>query len=144
MGSNPIIPIFEACWGSSRIKNKKKNKMAVEYYKILIDIFVIFVVSVILFGLSYFLILKQYDVEKVSTYECGFDPFSDSREVFEVRFYLVAILFTIFDLEIMFLFPWSVSLFCLDYFGLVAMFLFLFILIVGFLYEWMKGALDWE
>lgn len=118
--------------------------MVIEYYKILIDIFVIFIISVVLFSLSYFLILKQYDVEKVSTYECGFDPFSDSREVFEVRFYLVAILFTIFDLEIMFLFPWSVSLFCLDYFGLAAMFLFLFVLIIGFLYEWLKGALDWE
>src|SRR5690606_41233998 len=112
--------------------------MAVEYYKILIDIFVIFVVSVILFGLSYFLILTQYEVEKVPTYECGFDPFSDSREVFEVRFYLVAILCTIFDLEIMFLFTRSVSLFRVDYFGIVAMLLLLFILIFRCLYGWMK------
>ena len=118
--------------------------MLLEYYKILIDIILIFIVSLVLFGLSYLLILRQYDAEKISSYECGFDPFSDSREVFEVRFYLVAILFIIFDLEISFLFPWSISLFCLDYFGFFSMFLFLFILIVGFLYEWMKGALDWE
>ena len=118
--------------------------MIFEYYKLLIDIVVMFIVAVVLFSLSYFLILRQYDFEKTSAYECGFDPFSDSREVFEVRFYLVAILFIVFDLEITFLFPWSVSLSSLDYFGFFSMFIFLIILTIGFLYEWMKGALDWS
>lgn len=94
--------------------------------------------------MSYFLILKQPDLEKVSAYECGFDPFSDTRGRFDVRFYLVSILFIIFDLEVSFLFPWSVSLSQIDLFGFWTMIFFLFILLVGFVYEWRKGALEWE
>jgi NADH-quinone oxidoreductase subunit A len=82
--------------------------------------------------------------EKVSAYECGFEPFSDARRRFDVRYYLVAILFIIFDLEVAFLFPWAVSLKRLAAFGFWSMMLFLFVLTVGFVYEWRKGALEWE
>lgn len=84
------------------------------------------------------------DVDKNSPYECGFEAFEDSRMKFDVRYYLVAILFIIFDLEIAFLFPWAVALEEIGIFGFVAMFIFLTILVVGFIYEWKKGALEWE
>jgi NADH-quinone oxidoreductase subunit A len=87
---------------------------------------------------------QRPDDEKRSPYECGFEPFDDAQMKFDVRFYLVAILFIIFDLEIAFLFPWAVVLNDIGVFGLLAMFLFLAILVVGFIYEWKKGALEWE
>lgn len=87
---------------------------------------------------------RHPDNEKDSPYECGFEPFQDSRMKFDVRYYLVAILFIIFDLEIAFLFPWAVSLHDLGVFGFFAMMIFLAILVVGFIYEWKKGALEWE
>ncbi len=87
---------------------------------------------------------KNPDPEKLSAYECGFEPFNDSRMEFDIRFYLVAILFIIFDLEIAFLFPWAITLGNLGLFGFFSMMLFLFILTIGFIYEWKKGALDWE
>jgi len=87
---------------------------------------------------------KKPDPEKLSAYECGFEAFDDSRMEFDVRFYLVAILFIIFDLEIAFLFPWAVSLGNIGLMGFLSMMIFLFILTVGFVYEWKKGALDWE
>jgi len=99
--------------------------------------------SLLIFALSYSLILRDSDIEKISAYECGFEPFEDTRNTFDVRFYLVAILFIIFDLEITFLFPWSVMLDNVSSFGFWSMMYFLFILIVGFIYEWQKGALDW-
>jgi NADH-quinone oxidoreductase subunit A len=82
--------------------------------------------------------------EKLSPYECGFEAFEDARMKFDVRYYLVAILFILFDLEIAFLFPWAVSLGSIGFFGFLSMMIFLAILVVGFIYEWMKGALDWE
>jgi NADH-quinone oxidoreductase subunit A len=87
---------------------------------------------------------QRPDDEKSSPYECGFEPFEDAQMKFDVRFYLVAILFIIFDLEIAFLFPWAVVLEEIGVFGLLAMFLFLAILVVGFIYEWKNGALEWE
>ncbi len=87
---------------------------------------------------------KNPDPEKLSAYECGFEPFNDSRMEFDIRFYLVAILFIIFDLEIAFLFPWAITLGNIGLFGFFSMMLFLFILTIGFIYEWKKGALDWE
>jgi len=84
------------------------------------------------------------DAQKNSPYECGFEAFEDSRMKFDVRYYLVAILFIIFDLEIAFLFPWAVALDQIGMFGFVAMMLFLGVLVVGFIYEWKKGALEWE
>jgi NADH-quinone oxidoreductase subunit A len=87
---------------------------------------------------------KPGDADKASPYECGFDPFEDSRSQFDVRYYLVAILFIVFDLEIAFLFPWAVTISRTGAYGLVAMAIFLTILVVGFIYEWKKGALDWD
>ena len=115
------------------------------------DYFSIIVFLIIALGLSFVFIIinftlspKNPDPEKLSAYECGFEPFNDSRMEFDVRFYLVAILFIIFDLEIAFLFPWAISLGKIGIFGFVSMMIFLFILTVGFIYEWKKGALDWE
>ena len=84
------------------------------------------------------------DPAKLSPYECGFDAFEDARSKFDVRYYLVAIVFIVFDLEIAFLFPWAVALGKIGLFGLIAMAIFLAILVVGFIYEWKKGALDWD
>jgi NADH-quinone oxidoreductase subunit A len=84
------------------------------------------------------------DRAKLSSYECGFEPFEDSRAQFDVRYYLVAILFIVFDLEIAFLFPWAVALGSIGIAGLIAMGIFLAILVVGFIYEWKKGALEWD
>lgn len=102
-------------------------------------------------GLSVALILISWirgvnnpDPEKLSSYECGFEPFGESRSKFDVRFYLVAILFIIFDLEIAFLFPWAITLGNIGLFGFLSMMVFLTVLTVGFIYEWRKGALDWE
>ncbi len=118
---------------------------------ILKDYFPIILFLIIALGLSIaFIILNlalspnNPDPEKLSVYECGFEPFQDSRMEFDVRFYLVAILFIIFDLEIAFLFPWAISLGKIGLFGFVSMMIFLFILTIGFIYEWKKGALDWE
>ena len=99
----------------------------------------------ILFAISSWLIGKQLpDSEKLSPYECGFEPFEDARIQFDVRFYLVAILFIIFDLEIAFLFPWAVALSDIGIFGFISMMIFLFLLTIGFIYEWKKGALEWD
>jgi NADH-quinone oxidoreductase subunit A len=95
-------------------------------------------------GLGYWFSRDPRNAEKLSTYECGFDAFEDTRAKFDVRYYLVAILFIVFDLEIAFLFPWAVALRSIGTFGLVAMGIFLFILVVGFIYEWKKGALEWD
>ena len=110
---------------------------------------IIFLAIALLLSLG-FLILnfafspKNPDPEKLSAYACGFEPFNDSRMEFDIRFYLVAILFIIFDLEIAFLFPWAITLGNIGLFGFFSMMLFLFILTIGFIYEWKKGALDWE
>jgi NADH-quinone oxidoreductase subunit A len=95
-------------------------------------------------GFGRFFAQAPDDREKLSAYECGFEAFEDSRMKFDVRYYLVAILFIVFDLEIAFLFPWAVALGSIGTFGLVAMGIFLAILVVGFVYEWKKGALEWD
>ena len=117
----------------------------------LIDYLPIILFLIIALGLSCgFIILnfvlspKNPDPEKLSAYECGFEPFEDSRLEFDVRFYLVAILFIIFDLEIAFLFPWAISLGNIGLLGFSSMMIFLFILTIGFIYEWKKGALEWD
>lgn len=115
-----------------------------EYSIILIFLVMTFFLSFTIFGLSYFLISQKPDQEKISAYECGFNPFDDARATFDIRFYLVAILFLIFDLEISFLFPWSLVLRNISTFGFWSMTIFLIILTIGFIYEWCKGALEWE
>ena len=95
-------------------------------------------------GLSRLLGVHRPDSEKLSPYECGFEAFEDARMKFDVRYYLVAILFILFDLEIAFLFPWAIVLREIGMFGFLAMAVFLAILVVGFIYEWKKGALEWD
>ena len=114
------------------------------YFSIIIFLFLSLGLSVGFIVLNFILSPKNPDPEKLSAYECGFEPFSDSRMEFDVRFYLVAILFIIFDLEIAFLFPWAISLGNIGLAGFISMMIFLFILTIGFIYEWKKGALDWE
>nr|YP_010395089.1 NADH dehydrogenase subunit 3 [Polyopes affinis]UQJ72530.1 NADH dehydrogenase subunit 3 [Polyopes affinis] len=115
-----------------------------EYSAILIFFAISSLLSSVIFLLSYFIIPQKADQEKVSAYECGFNPFDDARATFDIRFYLVAILFLIFDLEISFLFPWSLVLGEISILGFWSMIVFLVILTIGFIYEWFKGALEWE
>ena len=118
------------------------------YLPILIFIIIAFAIGVVSLAASYgvgtVLNIRRPSTEKSSPYECGFEAFEDARMKFDVRYYLVAILFIIFDLEIAFLFPWAVSLDTVGGFGLISMGIFLAILVVGFIYEWRKGALEWD
>ena len=115
-----------------------------DYFPIMLFLFLALGLSIGFIVLNFVFSPKNPDPEKLSAYECGFEPFNDSRMEFDVRFYLVAILFIIFDLEIAFLFPWAISLGSIGLYGYISMLVFLFILTVGFIYEWKKGALDWE
>ncbi|MDH3635331.1 MAG: NADH-quinone oxidoreductase subunit A [Gammaproteobacteria bacterium] len=114
------------------------------YLPILIFMSITLVMGTVFIILGKLLGPSRPDAEKNSPYECGFEAFEDSRMKFDVRYYLVAILFIIFDLEIAFLFPWAIVLDQIGTFGLVAMAIFLTVLVVGFVYEWKKGALEWE
>jgi len=118
--------------------------MLENYVPILIFLGVAGVLGGVLMGLGFILGPHRPDAEKLSAYECGFEAFTDSRMKFDVRYYLVAILFIVFDLEIAFLFPWAVSLGKIGTLGLGAMGIFLLVLIVGFVYEWKRGALEWD
>ena len=115
-----------------------------EYLPILIFIGLAIAMSSAMVVASYLIAWQRPDSEKLSAYECGFEPFEDARGRFDVRFYLVAILFIIFDLEVAFLFPWAISLGDTGTFGFWSMVIFLGILTIGFIYEWRKGALEWE
>ena len=115
-----------------------------DYLSIIIFLFIALSLSVGFIVLNFLFSPKNPDPEKLSAYECGFEAFGDSRMEFDVRFYLVAILFIIFDLEIAFLFPWDISLGNLGTLGFWSMMIFLFILTIGFVYEWKKGVLDWD
>ncbi len=118
--------------------------MNFEYFIILIFILLSMMLSFFLFLIIITLIYSKFDIEKVSSYECGFHPFEDTRHNYNIRFYLVAILFLIFDLEIIFLFPWLTLVNLLAIPGFIVIFIFISILIIGFIYEWFKGALVWE
>ena len=120
-----------------------QTTLLVEYLPIVIFLGIALAVSCGAVLASYLAGKQKPDVEKLSAFECGFEAFDDSRHKFDVRFYLVAILFIIFDLEIAFLFPWSITLGTIGVFGFWSMMLFLGILTVGFIYEWKKGALEW-
>ena len=115
-----------------------------DYLSIIIFLFVALGLSIGFIVLNFLFSPKNPDPEKLSAYECGFEAFGDSRMEFDVRFYLVAILFIIFDLEIAFLFPWAISLGNIGSLGFYSMMIFLLILTVGFIYEWKKGVLDWD
>ncbi len=118
--------------------------MLENYLPILIFIVLGFVFGVAPLVIGFVMAPNRPDDEKLSPYECGFEAFEDARMRFDVRYYLVAILFIIFDLEIAFLFPWAVVLKEIGMFGFLAMVVFLTILVIGFIYEWKKGALEWE
>ncbi len=115
-----------------------------DYLSIVLFLFIALALSLGFVLINFLVAPKNPDPEKLSAYECGFDAFDDSRIEFDVRFYLVAILFIIFDLEIAFLFPWAISLGNIGALGFWSMILFLTILTIGFIYEWKKGALDWD
>jgi NADH-quinone oxidoreductase subunit A len=120
------------------------DALLVEYFPILLCLGIAIAISAIAVGASYFVVRQHPDAEKTSAYECGFEPFDDARSKFDVRFYLVAILFIIFDLEVAFLFPWAISLGAIGVFGFWSMMIFLGVLTIGFIYEWRKGGLEWE
>jgi NADH-quinone oxidoreductase subunit A len=115
-----------------------------QYFPILVFLAIAGGIAALMVGASFVLARQNPNSEKLSPYECGFEPFEDARVRFDVRYYLVAILFIIFDLEVAFLFPWAVSLGDIGVFGFWSMMVFLAVLTVGFIYEWKKGALEWE
>ena len=115
-----------------------------DYLSIIIFVIISLLLSIGFVLINYLASPSNPDPEKLSAYECGFEAFSDSRIQFDVRFYLVAILFIIFDLEIAFLFPWAISLGSIGLLGFYSMMIFLFTLTIGFIYEWKKGALEWD
>ena len=120
------------------------ESLLLQYLPILIFIGIAMGLALVIVAASMIIARQRPDSEKLSAYECGFEAFEDARIKFDVRFYLVAILFIIFDLEVAFLFPWAVSLGKIGAFGFWSMMIFLLVLTVGFIYEWKKGALEWE
>lgn len=120
------------------------TELLTQYLPIILFLFIAAGLSVAMVGASLIVGKRKPDPDKLAAYECGFDAFDDARRKFDVRFYLVAILFIIFDLEIAFLFPWAIALGDIGMFGFWSMVVFLGVLTIGFIYEWNKGALDWE
>ena len=120
------------------------NQLLLAYLPLIVFVGVSAVIGLALLASAFLLAYKQPDPEKLSAYECGFNAFDDARMTFDVRFYLVAILFIIFDLEVSFLFPWATVFGRVGLFGFWAMMLFLGVLTIGFIYEWKKGALEWS
>ena len=120
------------------------STLLLDYLPLVIFIAVALVIGLVLLATPFVVAFSQPDPEKLSAYECGFNAFDDARMKFDVRFYLVAILFIIFDLEVSFLFPWAVAFDKLGLFGFGSMMLFLAVLTIGFIYEWKKGALEWN
>ena len=118
--------------------------LASSYFPILVFLGLSVVLGLLFLLSAFVLAVRNPDPEKLSAYECGFNAFDDARMKFDIRFYLVAILFIIFDLEVAFLFPWAISLGAVGLFGYLSMMVFLLILTVGFIYEWRKGALEWD
>ena len=127
-----------------RVSPSAPKMLLEQYFPILLFILFGLALGALMLGLGRMVAPNRPDPEKLSPYECGFEAFEDARMKFDVRYYLVAILFILFDLEIAFLFPWAVVLRDIGMFGFVAMMIFLAILVVGFIYEWRKGALEWE
>jgi NADH-quinone oxidoreductase subunit A len=130
--------------GTRRTKDKAMDGLLLEYLPIVIFIGLAGAIATALLVIPFVIAPSKPDPEKLSAYECGFNAFSDARMKFDVRFYLVSILFIIFDLEVAFLFPWAITLGKIGVFGFWSMVVFLGVLTVGFIYEWKKGALEWE
>ena len=129
---------------NNTILNLNKSFFYSEFLPILIFLTVAIILALIIVSLSYFLAIQNPETEKLSTYECGFEPYEDARNIFDVKFYIIAILFIIFDIETMFLLPWSVSLSQLNILGFWSMIDFIIELGVGFVYIWYIGALEWD
>lgn len=128
----------------SIIFNYNKSLLLEEYFIIFTLLLVSVVLSSLLLMLSYLLSNQNPDTEKLSTYECGFEPYEDSRNKFDIKFYIIAILFIVFDIEAIFIFPWSIVLSNLDIIGYWSMIDFIFELGIGFIYVWFMGSLEWE
>ncbi|MBA4782223.1 MAG: NADH-quinone oxidoreductase subunit A [Rhizobiales bacterium] len=120
------------------------EQLLTEYLPIIVFLGICLVIGLALLVAPFMVAYRAPDTEKLSAYECGFNAFDDARMKFDVRFYLVAILFIIFDLEVAFLFPWAVAFKDLGWFGFTSMMIFLGVLTVGFIYEWKRGALEWD
>jgi NADH-quinone oxidoreductase subunit A len=137
--------LFRKTRGRGIIKKEvDMQNLLMDYLPVIIFIGIALVIGIALLASAIIIAVRKPDSEKVSTYECGFDPFDDAHMKFDVRFYLVAILFIIFDLEVAFLFPWAITLKDIGVFGFWSMMVFLAILTIGFAYEWRKGALEWD
>ena len=141
-GSDDIIKGY--CGYGPQSKKRQVQNMLENYVPVLIFLVIAGIVALALMSMGFILGPRRPDAKKLSPYECGFEAFEDTRMKFDVRYYLVAILFIIFDLEIAFLVPWAVSLEAVGLFGLISMGIFLLILVIGFIYEWKKGALEWD
>jgi NADH-quinone oxidoreductase subunit A len=143
---SPFVPVANSITdaGNESTRQGERETMLENYLPILIFIAIGIAVGVLPIVAGFLLAPHKPDSQKNSPFECGFEAFEDARMRFDVRYYLVAILFILFDLEIAFLFPWAVVLDSIGTFGFLAMMLFLAILVVGFIYEWKKGALEWE
>jgi len=124
--------------------NAPESLLKTEYFPILVYLFIAILLSLVIVGFSYLLVLQNPETEKLSTYECGFEPYEDARNKYDVRFYLVAILFVVFDIETMFLLPWVVSISQLNLLGFWSMVDFIIELGIGFVYIWYVGALEWD
>jgi len=120
------------------------SSLVSEYLPLVVFIAIAAVIGCVLLAAPFLVAYKSPDPEKVSAYECGFNAFDDARMKFDIRFYLVSLLFIIFDLEVAFLFPWALAFHDIGAFGFWSMIAFLFVLTVGFVYEWNKGALEWD
>ena len=131
-------------WVAHGLAIRLMNNLLAEYFPIILFLGLSGILAIVLMVLPMILAPSKPDPEKLSAYECGFNAFDDARMKFDVRFYLVAILFIIFDLEVTFLFPWAITLKETGVFGFWSMMVFLGILTIGFIYEWKKGALEWE
>src|SRR5437763_5539321 len=131
------------CRAGARFARHRMESLLSAYFPILVFLVIAGVLALLMVIFSYMLARQAPDSEKLSPYECGFEPFEDARMRFDVRYYLVAILFIIFDLEVAFLFPWAVSLGDIGAFGFWSMVVFLAVLTIGLIYEWMKGGLAW-
>ena len=116
---------------------------SLQFFMLLMSFIISLSLAIVLFTLSYLLAKKNTDLEKVSSYECGFEAFNSGRILFDIQFYIVSILFIIFDVEVAYLVPWAINLNNINCWGYTSMFIFFFILILGFIYEWLKGSLDW-
>lgn len=139
-----MLKIINISTNSQFFFNQDSSFLYFEFLPILIFLGIAILLALIIVGLSYFLAIQNPDTEKLSSYECGFEPYEDARHKFDVKFYLIAILFVIFDIETMFLLPWSLVISKLNLLGFWAMIDFVIELGVGFIYIWFVGALNWQ